>query len=102
MPSKVVSQNSEVRLQLNIPREDRAGGRKGGNGSFSGQYPVLGLGLCLFFLQKCPDENMQAFSYLLLICLPGHLLSSYFPISSYITEDLPFTLLPCVPEPFLC
>ena len=78
MPSKVVSQNSEVRLQLNIPREDRAGGRKGGNGSFSGQYPVLGLGLCLFFLQKCPDENMQAFSYLLLICLPGHLLSSYF------------------------
>ena len=101
MPSKIFSYNSEVRLQCNIPREDRAGGRKGGNGSFSGQYPVLGLGLCLLFLQKCPDENMQAFSSLLLICLPGHLLSSYFPISSYISEDLPFTLLPCVPEPFL-
>ncbi|XP_044786899.1 putative protein ZNF720 isoform X3 [Bubalus bubalis] len=26
----------EVRLQRNIPREDRAGGRRGGNGNFSG------------------------------------------------------------------
>ena len=33
MPSKVFSQNSEVRLPRNIPREDRAGGRRGGNGS---------------------------------------------------------------------
>ena len=77
MPSKVFSQNSEVRLPRNIPREDRAGGRRGGNGS-SGKYPVLGLRLCLLFLLKCPNENMQAFSSLLLIFLPGHLLSSYF------------------------
>ena len=78
MPSKVFSQNSEVCLQRNIPREDRAGGRREGNGSFSGKYPVLGFGLCLLFLLKCPSENMQAFSSLLLIFLPGHLLSSYF------------------------
>ena len=78
MPSKVFSQNSEVRLQCNIPREDRAGGKRGGNGSFSGKCPILGLGLCLFFLLKCPNENMQAFSSPLLIFLPGYLLSSYF------------------------
>nr|XP_019833902.1 PREDICTED: protein ZNF738-like [Bos indicus] len=41
MPSKVFSQNSEVRLQRNIPREDRAGGRREGNGSFSVQTSPL-------------------------------------------------------------
>ena len=102
MPSKVFSQNSEVRLQRNIPREDRAGGRREGNGSFSGKYPVLGFGLCLLFLLKCPSENMQAFSSLLLIFLPGHLLSSYFfPISYYDSADQPFRLLPAVPDPLL-
>jgi len=81
MPSKVFSQNSEVRLQQNIPREDRAGGRRGGNGSFSGKYPIRGLGLCLLFLLKCPNENMQAFSSLVLIFLSSishHLIFSSF------------------------
>ncbi|XP_045019235.1 putative protein ZNF720 isoform X2 [Bubalus bubalis] len=32
----------EVRLQRNIPREDRAGGRRGGNGNFS---ELLGKGM---------------------------------------------------------
>ena len=53
MPLKVFSQDAEVCLLHNIPREDRAGGRRGGNGSFSGNCPVLGLGLCLLFLLKC-------------------------------------------------
>ena len=101
MPSKVFSQNSEVCLQHNIPREFRAGGRRGRNGSFSGKCPVLGLGLCLLFLLKCPNENLQAFSSLVLIFLPRHLLSYFFPISSYNSQDLAFRLLPCVPEPFL-
>ena len=78
MSLEVFSQDTGVNLQHNIPREDRAAGRRGGNGSFSGKYPVLGLSLCLLFLLKCPNENMQAFSSLLLIFLPGHLLSSYF------------------------
>ncbi|XP_055407735.1 KRAB domain-containing protein 5-like isoform X6 [Bubalus kerabau] len=34
----------EVRLQRNIPREDRAGGRRGGNGNFSGTADILGCG----------------------------------------------------------
>ena len=101
MPSKVFSQNSEVRLQQNIPREDRAGGRRGGNGNFSGKYPVLGLGLHLLFLLKCPNENLQAFSFLLLVFRPGHLIILFLPISFYHSEDQPFRLLPCVPEPFL-
>ena len=101
MASAVFSQNSEVCLQHNIPREFRAGGRRGRNGSFSGKCPVLGLGLCLLFLLKCPNENLQAFSSLVLIFLPRHLLSYFFPISSYNSQDLAFRLLPCVPEPFL-
>ena len=101
MPLKVFSQDAEVCLLHNIPREDRAGGRRGGNGSFSGKYPVLGLGLHLLFLLKCPNENLQAFSFLLLIFLPRHLIILFFPISSYNSEDQPFGLLPCVPEPLL-
>ena len=54
MSLKVFSQDAEVCLLHNIPREDRAGGR-GGNGSFSGPCPVLCLGLCLLFLMKCLD-----------------------------------------------
>ena len=55
MPLKVFSQDAEMCLLHNIPREDRAGGRRRGNGSFSGTCPVLGLGLCLLFLLKCLD-----------------------------------------------
>ena len=100
MPSTVFSETSEVRLQRNIPREDRAGGRRGGNGNFSGKYPVLGLGLHLLFLLKCPNENLQAFSFLLLVFLPGHLIMLFLPITSYHSEDQPFRL-PSVPEPLL-
>ena len=100
MPSTVFSQTSEVRLQHNIPRKDRAGGRRGGNGNFSGKYPVLGLGLHLLFLLKCPNENLQAFSFLLLVFLPRHLITLFRPISSYHSEDQPVRL-PCVPEPLL-
>ena len=100
MPSAVFSQTTEVRLQRNIPREDRAGGRRGGNGNFSGKYPVLGLGLHLLSLLKCPNENLQAFGFLLLVFLPRHLIILFFPIS-YKSEDQPFRLLPCVPEPLL-
>ena len=101
MASAVFSQNSEVCLQRNIPREDRAGGRRGGNGNFSGKYTVLGLGLHLLFLLKCPNENLQAFSFLLLVFRPGHLITLFLPISFYHSEDQPFRLLPCVPEPFI-
>ena len=101
MPSAVFSQTTEVRLQRNIPREDRAGGRRGGNGNFSGKYPVLGLGLHLLFLLKCPNENLQAFGFLLLVFLPRHLIILFFPISYYKSEDQPFRLFPCVPEPLL-
>ena len=101
MPSAVFSQTIEVRLQRNIPREDRAGGRRGGNGNCSGKYPVLGLGLHLLFLLKCPNENLQAFSFLLLVFLPRHLIILFLPISSYHSEDQPFRLFPCVPEPLL-
>ena len=100
MPSAVFSQTTEVRLQRNIPREDRAGGRRGGNGNFSGKYPVLGLGLHLLFLLKCPNENLQAFGFLLLVFIPGHLIILFLPISSYHSEDQPFRL-PSVPEPLL-
>ena len=100
MPSTVFSQTSEVRLQHNIPRKDRAGGRRGGNGNFSGKYPVLGLGLHLLFFLKCPNENLQAFSFLLLVFLPGYLITLFRPISSYHSEDQPVRL-PCVPEPLL-
>ena len=79
MPSAVFSQTTEVRLQRNIPREDRAGGRRGGNGNFSGKYPVLGLGLHLLSLLKCPNENLQAFGFLLLVFLPRHLIILFFP-----------------------
>ena len=100
MPSTVFSQAADVHLQHNIPREDRAGGRRGGNGNFSGKYPVLGLGLHLLFLLKCPNENLQAFSFLLLVFLPGYLITLFRPISSYHSEDQPVRL-PCVPEPLL-
>ena len=100
MPSTVFSQAADVHLQRNIPREDRAGGRRGGNGNFSGKYPVLGLGLHLLFLLKCPNENLQAFSFLLLVFLPGYLITLFRPISSYHSEDQPVRL-PCVPEPLL-
>ena len=64
MPLKVFSQDAEMCLLHNIPREDRAGGRRRGNGSFSGTCPVLGLGLCLLFLLKCLDwENLQTFKF---------------------------------------
>ena len=101
MPSAVFSQTTEVRLQRNIPREDRAGGRRGGNGNFSGKYPVLGLGLHLLSLLKCPNENLQAFGFLLLVFLPRHLIILFFPISYYKSEDQPFRLFPCVPEPLV-
>ena len=100
MPLKVFSQDAEVCLLHNIPREDRAGGRRGGNGNFSGKYTVLGLGLHLLFLLKCPNENLQAFSFLLLVFLPGYLITLCRPISSYHSEDQPVRL-PCVPEPLL-
>ncbi|XP_010838885.1 PREDICTED: zinc finger protein 420-like [Bison bison bison] len=55
MPSKVFSQNSEVRLPRNIPREDRAGGRREGNGSFSG---LVGSKLDLItFLEQLNDPR---------------------------------------------
>ena len=100
MPSTVFSETSEVCLQRNIPREDRAGGRRGGNGNFSGKYPVLGLGLHLLSLLKCPNENLQAFGFLLLVFIPRHLIILFLPISSYHSEDQPFRL-PSVPEPLL-
>ena len=49
------SQYVDVFLRHNILRRDTAGGRRGGNGSFSGKRPVPGLGLCLLFLLKCLD-----------------------------------------------
>ena len=55
MPLKIFSQDAEVCLLHNILREDAAGGRRGGNGSFSGTCPVPGLGLCLLFLLNCLD-----------------------------------------------
>ena len=71
MPLKVFSQDAEVCLLHNIPREDRAGGRRGGNGSFSGTRSVPGLGLCLLSSWNAWTENLPAFSSLLLIFLPG-------------------------------
>ena len=78
-PWKGFSHDAEVILPHDLEEKTTQGRRKrGGNGSFSGKCPILGLGLCLFFLLKCPNENMQAFSSPLLIFLPGYLLSSYF------------------------
>ena len=57
---------------------------------------------CLCFSSwNAQKENLQAFSSLLLICIPGaFVIISVFSISSYNNKDLPFTLL-CVPEHFL-
>ena len=67
MPLKVYFQYAEMGLLHNILREDRAGGRRGANDS-----SVLGLGLCLLFPLKCLNwGNLQTFSSLLLIFLPG-------------------------------
>ena len=81
MPLKVFSQDADVCLLHDIPREDRAGGRRGGNGSFSGTCSVPGLGLCLLSSWNAWTENLPTFSSLLLIFLPGvfviHLL--FFP-----------------------
>ena len=71
MPLKVFSQDEEVCLLHDIPREDRAGGRRGGNGSFSGTRSVPGLGLCLLSSWNAWTENLPAFSSLLLLFLPG-------------------------------
>ena len=71
MPLKVFSQDAEVCLLHNIPREDRAGGRRGGNGSFSGTCSVPGLGLCLLSSWNAWTENLPTFSSLLLIFLSG-------------------------------
>ena len=80
MPLKVFSQDAEVCLLHNIPREDRAGGRRGGNGSFSGPCSVPGLGLCLLSSWNAWTENPQTFSSLLLIFLPEvFVINSFFP-----------------------
>ena len=71
MPLKVFSQDAEVCLLHDIPREDRAGGRRGGNGSFSGTCSVPGLGLCLLSSWNAWTENLPTFSSLLLIFLSG-------------------------------
>ena len=67
MPLKVCFQYAEMCLLHNILTEDRAGGRRGANDS-----SVLGLGLCLLFPLKFLNwGNLQTFSSLLLIFLPG-------------------------------
>ena len=71
MPLKVFSQDADVCLLHDIPREDRAGGRRGGNGSFSGTCSVPGLGLCLLSSWNAWTENLPTFSSLLLIFLSG-------------------------------
>ncbi|KAI4534874.1 hypothetical protein MG293_015734 [Ovis ammon polii] len=56
MPLKVFSQDAEVCLLHNIPREDRTGRRRGGNGSFSvktGSLDHLSLGSQILFSIVC-------------------------------------------------
>ena len=82
MPLKVCFQYAEMCLLHNILREDRAGGRRGGNDS-----SVLGLGLRLLFPLKCLNGgNLQTFSSLLLIFLPGELVINFlfFPFLSIV------------------
>ena len=74
MPLKVFFQYAEMCLLHNILREDRAGGRRGANDS-----SVLGLGLCLLFPLKFLNwGNLQTFSSLLLIFLPGESVINFF------------------------
>ena len=82
MPLKVYFQYAEMGLLHNILREDRAGGRRGGNDS-----SVLGLGLRLLFPLKCLNVgNLQTFHSLLLIFLPGELVINFlfFPFLSIV------------------
>ena len=73
LPLKVFFQYAEMCLVHHILREDRAGGRRGGNDS-----SVLGLGLRLLFPLKCLNVgNLQTFSSLLLIFLPGEIVINF-------------------------
>ena len=73
LPLKVYFQYAEMCLLHHILREDRAGGRRGGNDS-----SVLGLGLHLLFPLKCLNVgNLQTFSSLLLIFLPGEIVINF-------------------------
>ena len=62
--------------QKHPQRRGRAGERRR-NGSFTGKCPVLGLGLCLLFLQQCLDWEPANLYSLLLIFLLGQFVITF-------------------------
>jgi len=103
MPLKVFSQHADVSLRRNIPTEDTEQEEEEEEMAAS-QVIVLSWvwGCVCFSSWNAWTENLQTFSSLLLIFLPGVLVIILSPPPFFNSENQLFRFrLPRVPEPFL-